>query len=425
MAAGALLARRGYRVLHVDHDGHGTGYEDGGWRILGAGHRPGAAFPPRGRGHAGRARPGHRRPADARAGPAALQSSCRATGSTSPSRAPIGPPSCAGSGPPTPARLEGPGRRARPLRRGAAVPRLPSLLPPRGLARALAPLPVPGLSPSEPGAALPLADLGDHPLAAALRAAWPFLSFLDGPPSPLGLTRTLEAVLLGAFRPAGGEAAVAAMLRRRIAESRGELLGGDGEPAAVSALEVAGGKAHRSSGEERRGALRGPGLRLRRRAGGPGGLVGDPERLARWATAIVPAGRLVSLAMGGAPGRAARSPRRRGAGTARRTASRCSSRCSPPSRTGTEGARASPTERLLVAATRPRQAPTPRDHRRLRRTVAEFLPFLDRATVLASVPGDRGAPASSTPSSPPAPIGPSASGGVPICSPIRTSPGGA
>ena len=29
--AGALLARRGYRVLHVDHDGAGTSYEDGGY----------------------------------------------------------------------------------------------------------------------------------------------------------------------------------------------------------------------------------------------------------------------------------------------------------------------------------------------------------------------------------------------------------
>src|SRR5512137_1093323 len=33
IAAGALLACRGYRVLHVDPDGTGTGYEDRGWRI--------------------------------------------------------------------------------------------------------------------------------------------------------------------------------------------------------------------------------------------------------------------------------------------------------------------------------------------------------------------------------------------------------
>src|SRR5207245_4532986 len=29
--AGALLARRGYRVRHVDHDGLGSGYDDGGY----------------------------------------------------------------------------------------------------------------------------------------------------------------------------------------------------------------------------------------------------------------------------------------------------------------------------------------------------------------------------------------------------------
>ncbi|HZY03350.1 MAG TPA: NAD(P)-binding protein, partial [Anaeromyxobacteraceae bacterium] len=33
VAAGALLAKRGYRVLHVDHDGLGGSYEDGGWLL--------------------------------------------------------------------------------------------------------------------------------------------------------------------------------------------------------------------------------------------------------------------------------------------------------------------------------------------------------------------------------------------------------
>ena len=33
IAAGALLARRGFRVLHVDHDGLGGHYEDHGWLL--------------------------------------------------------------------------------------------------------------------------------------------------------------------------------------------------------------------------------------------------------------------------------------------------------------------------------------------------------------------------------------------------------
>lgn len=33
VVAGALLARRGYRVLHVDHDGVGSCYDDGGYLL--------------------------------------------------------------------------------------------------------------------------------------------------------------------------------------------------------------------------------------------------------------------------------------------------------------------------------------------------------------------------------------------------------
>ena len=44
--------------------------------------------------------------------------------------------------------------------------------------------------------ALPLAELGDHPLALALRSAWPFLTSLEGTPSTLGLARTLGAAAL-------------------------------------------------------------------------------------------------------------------------------------------------------------------------------------------------------------------------------------
>jgi len=63
----------------------------------------------------------------------------------------------------------------------------------------------------------------------------------------------------------------------------------------------------------------------------------------------------------------------------------------PAFRAGAKGHEASPTEKVLVAATPARGsgATAPETAAGLRRTVAEFLPFLDRATVFASDPGDR------------------------------------
>lgn len=393
VAAGALLARRGYRVLHVDHDGHGTGYEDGGWRIPW-----GPAVVPA-----------------LRSLPAAEATLVELGLATDAARIlePAHPPlqvllprhrldlPAARSDRTAELRREWPGDAARLDAALVAVraafdaeqPLLSSFppLPPHGLAERWRLFRARKLSPSGGGrGSLPLADLGDHPLATALRAAWPFLSFLDGPPPPLGLVRTLEGVLLGAFRPAGGTAAVAAMLRRRIAESRGELLGGDGEPAAVSALEVAGGKAHTLTvkGGEARYAARA--FIYAGELAALGALVGDPERLARWAAPATPAGRLVSLswvvrreALPAPLGDVALALPADGGPVLLQVL--------PAFRTGAKGHEASTTEKLLVAATPATGvgAAAPETTARLRRTVAEFLPFLDRATVLASDPGDR------------------------------------
>ncbi|MEY2668416.1 MAG: hypothetical protein RJA59_1054, partial [Pseudomonadota bacterium] len=264
-------------------------------------------------------------------------------------------------------------------------------LPPRGLAERWRLFRARKLSPSGGGSgSSPLAGLGDHPLATALLAAWPFLSYLDGPPSALGLTRTLDGVLRGAFRPAGGTAAVAAMLRRRIAESRGELLGGDGEPAAVTALETTGGKAHTLTvkGGEARYAARA--FVYAGELAPLGALVGDPDRIARWAAPATPAGRLVSLAwvvrreaLPAPLGDVALALPADGVPVLLQVL--------PAVRGGAKGNETSPTERLLLAATPATGAgaDVPEAAARLRRGVAEFLPFLDRATVHASDPGDR------------------------------------
>jgi hypothetical protein len=393
VAAGALLARRGYRVLHVDHEGTGTGYEDGGWRIPW-----GPALVP-----ALRSLPA------AEAILVELGLATDAARLLEPAR---------------PAlqillprhRLDLPsakGERSAELRREwpGDAPRLDAALsaaraafdaeqpllasfppvPPRGLVDRFRLHRARKLSPTGGARAPdPLADLGDHPFAAALRAAWPFLAFLDGPPSPLGLARTLGGALQGTLRTAGGEAAIAALLRRRIAESRGELLGGEGEPTPVSGLELEGGKATtlKVKGGEARYAARA--FLFAGEASSLPALTGKPERLERWLAPATPSGRLVSLAwvlrgdaLPGPLGDLTLAFGTDGAAVLLQAL--------PALRAGPKGQDASPTERVLVAATPARGAgeTTAWALDRIRRTVAEHLPFLDRATVHESDPGDR------------------------------------
>ena len=393
VAAGALLARRGYRVLHVDLDGHGTGYDDAGWRIPW-----GPAIIP-----ALRALPA----AEAILVELGLATDAARVLEVARPTLQILLPRHRVDLPAARAERTAELRREWPvdsdrLDAGLAAvraafdaeqPFLASLppIPPRGLGARWRLHRARKLSPSAGGhGPVPLEELGDHPLAVALRGAWPFLAFLDGPPQALGLARALGGVLHGSLRPAGGEAAVAALLRRRIAESRGELLGGEGEPAPVSGLELEGGDASTLTvkGGEARYAARA--FVFAGDVSTLGTLVGNPERVRKWLEPATPAGRLRSLAwvvrgdaLPAPLGDLALAVPADGAPVLLQTL--------PALRAGPKGLEASPSERTLVAAT-----PThgtdegdPDVTTRLRRTVAEFLPFLDRATVHASDPGNR------------------------------------
>ncbi|HET6438065.1 MAG TPA: NAD(P)-binding protein [Anaeromyxobacter sp.] len=94
-------------------------------------------------------------------------------------------------------------------------------------------------APREPvGKRSPLAELEDHELVKSLRVATRFLTYRDGPVSALSEVRLLGGALRGTHRLAAGQGALRELIRRRIVESRGELKGGPGEPAVVSAIDV-------------------------------------------------------------------------------------------------------------------------------------------------------------------------------------------
>ncbi|BDG06153.1 NAD(P)-binding protein [Anaeromyxobacter oryzae] len=98
-------------------------------------------------------------------------------------------------------------------------------------------------APKDPvGVARPFVGLEEHELVQSLGIAHRFLTYLDGPPSPLSQVRLLGGALRGTHRLAFGQAMLRELIRKRIAESRGELRGGPGEPAAASALEIEGGR---------------------------------------------------------------------------------------------------------------------------------------------------------------------------------------
>jgi hypothetical protein len=393
VAAAALLARRGFRVLLVDPDGRGSGYEEAGWRLPW-----GPALLP-----VPKAVPA----AESVLGELGLVSDAGRL--LEPSRHPL--------------QLLLPRHRLDLLLsrvdRGAElrrewpgdVPRLEEALDAVRILRdreqpflaALAPLPPRGLLdrwrlhrarslvPGGAGrGAMPLAELGDHPLAAALRGAWPFLSFLDGEPSALGLARTLGAVLQGTLRTPGGEASVAAVLRRRITESRGEFLGGEGEPAPVSGLEMESGRlvALRVKNGEARYTARAFVF-----AGDPGtlpGLVAKPDKLGPYLAAGLPSARIFStnwvVRAGALP-----APLAEVSLAIPAEGSPVLIQVVPAYRSGAKGHEPSAGEVVLSAGTAvPEGTDSAEAAGRLRRTVAGFLPFLDRATLHESVAGERG-----------------------------------
>jgi hypothetical protein len=226
--AAALLAKRGFRVLEVEHDGRGAGYADAG-RLLP--WRP-ALFP------------------SPRSMPAA-ESVLDATGGA-PLVARHLHPLAGGLQLLLPrARLELAADRAlaaAELRREwpGDAPALEALLaeldalfedgdrflaeapalPPRGLVarlalrRALARARGPRRPPL--ARAAPLAPLAHHPLAASLGALAPFLCALDGPPGPLAAARLLGAAARGLHAAEGGAHGVREIFRRHGAAGRAD-----------------------------------------------------------------------------------------------------------------------------------------------------------------------------------------------------------
>lgn len=89
-------------------------------------------------------------------------------------------------------------------------------------------------------AADPLAGLDGHPLAAALLALHRFLCRLDGPPAPLSVARLCGVALRGLHRVGPSAPALEDALRRKVSETRGEVLGTPADPARVESISVDG-----------------------------------------------------------------------------------------------------------------------------------------------------------------------------------------
>ena len=99
---------------------------------------------------------------------------------------------------------------------------------------------MPGAPEKRADEARPFEGLEDHELVRSLTIAHRFLTYLDGDASPLSLVRLLGGALRGTNRLPGGLGTLRELVRRRIAESRGELRGGPGEPALAASFEFDG-----------------------------------------------------------------------------------------------------------------------------------------------------------------------------------------
>jgi phytoene dehydrogenase-like protein len=398
IAAGALLARRGFRVLHVDHDGLGGQYSDGGWLLpYGPSLLPSPRVFPAGEAVLSEL--------------GLLADLGRQLEPCAPDLQVILPRARLDLVRDPPGRLAelerewpGEGRRLE-----AALEEAASLFDAeRGFLEARPPLPPAGLrqrwrlsrarrlSPSGgDGPPIPLAELGDHPLAEALRATYPFLAHLDGAPPRLGLVRMLGALLRGTHRLAGGEVGLREILRRRIAESRGDLLGGEGVPAIAESLEVERGRvvAVRVAGSDGVFTARAflsatDTVALRRLVPGGG------EKLAAQLDRSRPSRRLLSVnwVVRSEALPAALAPTALASGFDGLGAVLLQVLPAVPSAKG-RGAEPSAGERVLAAGVvvpvrgrEPDGEALSADVRRLRETVGQFLPFFDRHVVHESVP---------------------------------------
>ena len=249
--AGALLARRGYRVVHVDHDGVRASYDDGGYLLP---YAPALMPSPR-------LLPA----AEIALGELGLATDmARSLESCTPDLQLLLPRHRVDVG-------HDVSRRVAELRREwpsdaerleagfldlgrlfeASAPFMRTVppLPPAGFGdrRAVSKaMKFAGAAPGAPAGGVtetpPFPELQDHPLVGALRIAERFLAYLDGEPSPLATTRLLGGILRGSYRMATGQQGLRDTIRRKIAESRGEILGADGAGAIAERLEVGGGK---------------------------------------------------------------------------------------------------------------------------------------------------------------------------------------
>lgn len=251
VVAGALLARRGFRVLHVAHGDLGPGYSDNGYALPWG---PVAVPSPR-----------HMPAAEAVLAELGLATDVTRALEPSDPDLQLLLPRHRVDVTRDPAVLRAELRREWPGDADALETALGALSSHYDVAgfflKAAPPLPPDGLgekfavrkalklaqsapnAPREPvGKRSPLADLADHELVRSLRIAARFVSYLDGPVSPLSEVRLLGGALRGTHRLAAGQGALRELIRKRIVESRGELKGGPGEPAVVSRIDIAEGR---------------------------------------------------------------------------------------------------------------------------------------------------------------------------------------
>jgi hypothetical protein len=249
VVAGALLARRGFRVLHVAHGDLGPGYSDGGYALpWGPAAVPSPRFMPAAEAvlaelglttDVARALepsdpdlqlllPKHR--VDVTRDAAVLRSELRREW---PAEAEALEASFTSLG--TLFEFAGFFLKAAPP------------LPPEGFGERWTvkkALKVASTAPNAPregvGEAHPFGNLLEHELVRSMGVIHRFLTYLDGPASAFSVVRLLGGALRGTHRLAAGQGTLREMIRRRIAESRGELKGEPGEPAVASALEVDG-----------------------------------------------------------------------------------------------------------------------------------------------------------------------------------------
>lgn len=250
--AGALLARRGYRVVHIDHDGVRASYDDGGYLLP---YAPALLLSPRLLPAAEIALSELGLATDVMR---SLEPCAPAIQLLLPRhRVDIGPEVARRTGE---LRREWPGDveqleaafagLGRAFEGSAPFLRSVPPLPPEGFVDRRAVSKAMKFARTAPGAAPgvddaePLREVADHPLVRALRITERFLTYLDGPPAPLATTRLLGALLRGSYRLPAAQQGLRDAVRRRIAESRGELLGAEGPGAIADRLELDGGRVH-------------------------------------------------------------------------------------------------------------------------------------------------------------------------------------